>query len=114
MTKIIKLQALIRGKLLRKKYNIKSTYRAKETETYRYNYKDNNSEIRSINIGSDIINGAGLSNGGNSNRHKYNQRPINFSSYKANSSDPKEKTNVILQNIVRKNYIFNITYIFNK
>ena len=114
MTKIVKLQALIRGKSLRKKYNIKSTYRAKETETYSYNYNYNNSEIRSINIGSDIINGAGLSNGGNSTQHKNNQRPINFSSYKVNASDPIEKTNVILQNIVRKNYIFNITYIFNK
>ena len=60
MTKIVKLQALIRGKSLRKKYNIKSTYRAKETETYSYNYNYNNSEIRSINIGSDIINDAAI------------------------------------------------------
>lgn len=88
---------------MRKKFVIKSTYRTKETESYRYNIKDNNSDIRSINIGSDLINGAGLiSNGGNS--YLYNNRNSNFL-YKQKSTESEEKQKLFLQNIVKK-YLF--------
>ena len=54
---------------------MKSPYRTRETETFRYNFKDTNSDIKSINIGSDIINVQGLlSNGANSNADRNNNR----------------------------------------
>ena len=62
MEKLIKIQAFARMFIIRKKYLLKSPYRTKETETYRY-FKDNGSDIRSIKFGSDIMNGGGVSNG---------------------------------------------------
>jgi hypothetical protein len=100
---LIKIQSLIRGRLVRKKYINKSTYRTKETETNRYNFKDTNSDIHSINIGSDIVNGAGLlSNGAYINRNNDQRQILNFK----NALKSDEKAKIDLQNIVRKKIIF--------
>ena len=102
MKKIIKLQAVIRGRLVRKKYSTKYLF-AKELDIKSFNnYNNNNSEIRSINFGSDIINYGGLSNGANSVRNYNHQRTNNFSPYRPNSSDCEEKPKITLKNIVRK------------
>lgn len=80
---------------------MKSAYRTRETETFRYNFKDTNSDIKSINIGSDIINVQGLlSNGANSNADRNNNRKsFNF---KQTTYESEEKTKKDLENIVRK------------
>lgn len=99
MEKLIKLQAFARMFIIRKKYLLKSPYRTKETETYRY-FKDNGSDIRSIKFGSDIMNGGGVSNGAYSGRNN-NQKAANSQfKFTSTESDYKEKTT--LKDIVRK------------
>ena len=93
--KIIKIQAIIRGRLVRKILSNKG----KESDSYRYNFKDNNSDIHSINIGSDIPNGGGLiSNGANS--IIYNNRNIN-TPFKQITTESEDKQKSFLQNIVK-------------
>ena len=101
--KLIKIQTLIRGRLIRKKYAIKNTYRTKETESYFYNFRDNNSDKRSINIGSDMINSGGfISNGATLNKNR-NQKSLNLNrALKQTSAESAEKIKIDLQNIVRK------------
>ena len=82
---------------------MKSPHRTKESDIYRNNMKDTNSDIRSINIGSDLINAGGLlSNGANSNRN-YNYK-IN-TPFKQITTESEDKPKKDLQNIVRKNII---------
>ena len=91
---------------------MKSPYRTKESETYHYNFKETNSDARSINIGSDIINAAGLlSNGANSNRN-YSKNAFNINTpFKNTTTESEEKTKIVLKDIVSKN-IFNKIYKF--
>ena len=101
MKKVIKIQAFIRRFLIRKKFLLKSPYRTKETEENKY-YKDNGSEIRSINIGSDIMNGGGVSNGAYSSRYN-NQRAANLNlQLKQTSTGSDDKGRITLKDIVRK------------
>ena len=98
MKKLIFLQSLVRGRQVRKKYGI---FKTKETNASIFNFKDTYSDNRSINIGTDIINDAGLSNGANSNTYK--KKSINFNSpFNKLTNDSNYKNNIILQDIVRK------------
>lgn len=101
------MQAIVRGRLIRKKYGIKDNYRLKDTNASIFNYKDTYSDIRSINLGSDIINGAGLSNGGSTKHH--NQKIINlksnFNRVNRINEETRDKTKMSIQNIVRKKNI---------
>ena len=82
---------------------MKSRYRTKESEIYLNNIKDTNSDIRSINIGSDIVNAGGiLSNGATSNRN-YNYK-MN-TPFKQTTTESEDKPKKDLQNIVRKIYL---------
>lgn len=101
------MQAIVRGRLIRKKYGIKDNYRLKDTNASIFNYKDTYSDIRSINLGSDIINGAGLSNGGSTKHH--NQKIINlksnFNRVNRINEETRDKTKMSIQNIVRNKNI---------
>ena len=98
MKKLIFLQSLVRGRQVRKKYGI---FKTKETNASIFNFKDTYSDNRSINIGTDIINDAGLSNGANSNTYK--KKSITFNSpFNKLTNDSNYKNNIILQDIVRK------------
>ena len=100
LNKILKLQAILRGRLIRKKYGIKDNYKFKETNASIFNFKDTYSDNRSINIGSDIINGAGLSNGGSTKHH--NQKIINLKrNFNRINEETRDKTKMSIQNIVR-------------
>jgi hypothetical protein len=111
LAKLKKVQAIIKGRLTRKKYLMKYL-NTKEVDNRSFNY-NNNLEIRSINLGSDIINYGGLSNGANSDRNYNNyQRSINFPAYKQNSLECQEKPK-IMQNIVRKIKILLFFYLYS-
>ena len=72
----------------------------KKKDSYRYNFKDNKSDIHSINIGSDIVNDGGIiSNGANS--ILYTNRNIN-TPFNQNTTDSEEKKKLLLQIIVKK------------
>ena len=109
LAKLKKIQAIIKGRLARKKYSTKYLY-TKEIDTSSYNY-NNNSKIRSINLGTDIINCGGISNGANSFRNYNNLRRSNISAYKQNLTEYEEKSKITLQNIVRKKKYINYLYI---
>ena len=104
------MQAIIKGRLIRKKLGIKDNYRFKETNNSIFNFKDTYSDNRSINLGSDIINGAGLSNGG-STKH-YNQKIINLkTNFNRINEETRDKTKMSIPNIVRIKKYNNIFYI---